>query len=271
MESMVPQLSDSKKDAEKSIALPLTPDTDCIPRGGLWRALADLMFPPTCVDCGALIQREGPVALCPACFSKVTFIASPFCPCCGLPLASPAGEDHPCGDCITSPPPFDLARAVGVYDKVLLEAIHRFKYHHHWPSGKALSRLMARHLWPDIELERYDLILPVPLHPKKLRQRGFNQAVFLGRALARQHGLALRVDLIRRKGYTMPQVGLDAKDRHQNVRGAFEVKTPEAVEGKKVILVDDVYTTGSTVSECAMVLKEAGAEEVAVLTLARAV
>ena len=277
MESMVPQLSDLKKDVEKSIVPPLNPgpleplNPRRMPCSALLHALADLVFPPKCIQCGVLLQTAGDLALCPACLSRITFIRSPLCSCCGAPFDSRIGDDHLCGSCIASEPPFVAARSAGVYDEVLLEVVHRFKYNRHWPSGKVLERLMIRHIWQDVDPNRYDLVLPVPLHPRKLRQRGFNQSVILGRALAGHHRVPLRVDLLRRTGYTLPQVGLDAKDRHKNVKGAFDVRRREEIEGRRILLVDDVYTTGSTVGECARVLREAGASEVVVLTLARAI
>ncbi len=162
-------------------------------------------------------------------------------------------------------------RSVGVYDKTLLAAIHLFKYRGKTEIGRVLGRMMAdfaASAWPP---EAFDLILPVPLHKKRLRNRGFNQAVILGREIAKRFALPLDFSSLRREVGTDPQVGLGRKDRRTNVRGAFAVRRPERIRGRKILLVDDVCTTGSTLNECAAVLLRAEAKTVTLLTLARAV
>jgi len=188
-----------------------------------------------------------------------------------LPFKAETAEDHLCGECITSKQYFSLARAVGIYDKVLLEAIHRFKYNRNMTNGKALGKLMASHEFPLFDPRRYDLIIPVPLHPKRLRQRGFNQSVILAKEIAKKYTLELALNFLRRKIYTIPQFNLGRTERSSNVKGAFSVIRQDRIDGRSIILIDDIFTTGNTVQECAKVLLEAGAKEVAVLTLARAV
>ncbi len=232
--------------------------------------LADLIFPPACCSCGALLGR-GMTTFCGACLSEIRFIRAPLCPVCGIPYPNEEEINHRCADCIRSKESFSLARAVGVYDAVLLEVIHRFKYRGRINLGEVLGRFMAEFRYEDLRIEDYSLIVPVPLHRRRLKERGFNQAVVLAREISRRHAVPMDFGVLKRKIYTEPQTGLGRDDRLRNIRGAFEVVRPEAVKEKKVLLIDDVYTTGSTVRECARVLGKCGASEVAALTLARAV
>jgi ComF family protein len=170
-----------------------------------------------------------------------------------------------------SRPAFSVARAVGYYDATFLEAIHNFKYKGKIASGKTLGRLMAEYRYPTFNLSDFTLIMPVPLHSKRLRERGFNQSVILARQIVRKIPIPLDFLTLKRYIYTEPQIHLGKKERESNVRGAFKVTNPDRIRDHKILLVDDVYTTGSTVKECARVLMESKAATVAVLTLARAV
>lgn len=164
-----------------------------------------------------------------------------------------------------------MARAVARYESVLHDVIHAFKYKGKTATGEILGKMMADHVYPDFSIADYTLMVPVPLHPKRLRERGFNQAVILAREIAKRFSISLDYLTLRRRVFTEPQVSLGKERRTANVKGAFAVKNGKKVEGQKIILVDDVYTTGSTVKECAGALMQHGAAEVAVLTLARAV
>jgi ComF family protein len=187
-----------------------------------------------------------------------------------MPFGHEGTMDHLCGECITREPAFTVARAVGRYKTALLEAIHRFKYGHQTAVGEIMGRMMATYPFPGFDAGAYSLIIPVPLHTKRLRERGFNQSVILARELSRHFSIPLDFMSLRRLHYTAPQVSLGGKEREINVRGAFTIKEPKKIKGSKIILIDDVYTTGSTLRECARCLMDAGAEKVAVLTLARA-
>ena len=233
--------------------------------------LTEIIFPPRCTICGTLMRENKNFSFCPECFSRIYFIQSPQCTCCGLPFPDSEGEDHFCEECITSKQSFSVARALGKYDKTLLEAIHLFKYRGKIVMGKVLGRLMAEREYKSLTTGNYSLIIPVPLHPKRLKERGFNQSLVLAKEVARKFSISLNFSSLKRIVHTKPQTMLKKKERMSNVKRAFEVKDAEKIKGEKILLIDDVYTTGSTVRECSRVLIRHKAAEVAVLTLARAV
>ncbi len=233
------------------------------------KGLADVVFPPQCMACGAVLRGAG-LPFCPLCYTQLRLISSPICPCCGHPYDEPEEQNHLCGACLSAAPAFLTARALGRYESVLLDVIHRFKYGGKVSIGERLGELMAQFTYPSFLIKDYSSVIPVPLHPRRLRQRGFNQALILAREIARCCSLGLDIASLRRVVCTEPQVGLGRDRRGLNIKGAFAVTGQERITGKKIILVDDVYTTGSTVRECALVLMKNKAESVAVLTLARA-
>lgn len=216
--------------------------------------------------------------LCEACAAGFEDIESPICPVCGIMFKSREGEDHICGECILSPKSFRIARAVGVYDQTLMEVLHYFKYKGRIQLARPLGQLMFsafRQYWYDKDIE---LIVPVPLHSRRLRKRGFNQAFFLVRdwgVYAEKAGmtrtpLIIDRDILSRNRWTEPQTGLNRKHRMSNIINAFNINDSSKVIEKNVLLVDDVYTTGATAEECAKTLLQSGAKHVDVLTLARA-
>lgn len=248
------------------------------------QAFLDAIFPPKCLICGAFdglvpddkVSFDSPAHVtasyfCEACRKGLIPIASPFCSKCGLPFISREGEDHTCSECLVEEKYFRRARAFGVYDGSLMEAIHRFKYAKRVSFSRPLSALVREAFFRFWDVNSIDLIVSVPLHMKRLRERGFNQSFLLIRRWAKQEGLPFDGLTLSRSRWTEPQTALSRKERQKNIKGAFAVKDPEKIVGQKILLVDDVYTTGSTVNECARVLMEAGAEFVDVLTLARAV
>lgn len=197
-------------------------------------------------------------------------LSRPWCPCCGLPFASTAAllhsPTHLCAACRDREPLFDSARSAVAYDGVAASAIHLMKYQRRRLLAKPLGALLLPLLE---ELGPVDGVVPVPLHVQRLREREFNQALALAQVVCRSTGRPLWWNRLERTRPTQAQVGLDAAERRRNVRQAFLVRKADTVEGRRILLIDDVMTTGSTVHECARVLKRAGAESVQVLTVAR--
>jgi len=234
-----------------------------------WRCLSDFFFPPLCPLCRKILSENPGSGFCPDCLRQITFLNHPYCPACGLPFPSSSGDDHLCSKCLLEERYFTSARAVGVYQGALAQAISRLKYHGATHLAKPLGKLLIDYQDPSFPLVKFEGILPVPLSPTRLRERGFNQALLLARQLSRAHSIPLRYEALRRVRHTPPQTQLSGPEREKNIRGAFEVPHPEMVEGKHILLIDDVLTTGATVRECAKVLRRAGAKQVDVLTLAR--
>jgi ComF family protein len=235
------------------------------------KGLADVVFPPRCMACGNVLNEQEDRPFCPTCVSRIQYISSPLCPCCGIPMLGTEGTDHFCGTCLLARPSFSVARAVARYETILLDAIHAFKYSGKITNGQTLGKMMADYGYHDFNISSYSLIIPVPLHRRRLRERGFNQSAILAREIAGRFSLPLDLLSLKKNIFTEAQVGLGKNQRTSNVKGAFDVRDHKKIEGQKIILVDDVYTTGSTVKECARVLMKNKAAEVAVLTLARAV
>ena len=233
------------------------------------RALLDFIFPPLCHVCRTFIPDAEKLHICPACREELHKVTHPFCTICGVPFVG-AGSDHACGRCLQHPPSFDVARAAFIHEGSGRRLIHAFKYNQKIHLRRPLGLLTAQGVADFVNIRNPDLIVPVPLHVKRLRSRGFNQAILLGEVLCREWKIPLQRQAIRRIRWTEPQINLTAEQRRDNVKGAFCVKDANVVAGKRVLLVDDVFTTGSTVEECAKTLKKARAAEVVVITVARA-
>lgn len=208
--------------------------------------------------------------LCTACWSKIDLIAPPFCRICGRGLpAQTQDQAFLCIDCQRSSYFFQATRSVCVYDGIIKDCIHLFKYQGRLSLAGPLGALLVGFAHRYLDMKNIDLILAVPLHRRKIRQRQFNQALVLAKSLARAFGKEIDSrSLVKVKGGAA-QVSLSRAERLQNVKGAFQVRYGNRLRGKNALLIDDVFTTGATVNECARMLKEAGAGSVQVLTLAR--
>lgn len=233
------------------------------------RVALDSLLPPQCLSCRGEVGIAG--ALCAACWRGIDFLSPPFCALCGFPFEFESGEDALCGACSRRPPAFDRARAVMRYNEASRGLILGFKHADKTHAAPAFGRWMARA--GDGLLAEGDLVVPVPLHWTRLFRRRYNQAALLAGALAREAGLPAARDLLVRKRPTPSQGRLSREARWRNVRGAFAVRQGRRrlLAGRRVILVDDVLTTGATAEACAKTLKRAGASEVHVLVLARVV
>ncbi len=232
------------------------------------RRIADLVYPPVCLCCGALTGDHG--AVCASCWREVRFIERPYCEVLGLPFSYDPGPGMLCAQAIAHPPVFDRLRAVTIFAGAARTMVHGLKYRDRGDLAPIMAGWMER-AGRDC-LISCDAILPVPLHRTRFALRKFNQSAELARHLSKRTGKPyLPATLVRTKR-TKRQVGLTARAREDNVRAAFAV--PEGheadVRGKRIVLVDDVYTTGATVSAATQALKKAGATEVSVLTFAMA-
>lgn len=237
----------------------------------LFRLLLGFLFPTTCAYCRSPIGSSSVPFFCAACWSDFAPLTGPVCPRCGRQFDSPealnASPDHACGACRVSTPVFDQALSAGLFEGPLREAVHRFKYRPCRSLGAPLAAWMAAQIAP---VSSIDVVIPVPLHRKRLRQRGFNQALLLASGFAGSYGLPLSYDNLVRIRFTAPQVELSGAERIRNVAGAFALARPGDILDRRVLLVDDVFTTGATLNECSRVLTRAGAASVTALTLARA-
>lgn len=240
------------------------------PQSGLFRrafvALSDAVMPPVCLICRTRIV--GHDALCPCCWRDIAFIRPPLCDRMGIPLPFDTGEGSISAAAAADPPAFDRARAVAAHSGSMRTLVHALKFQDRQDTRRLLGKWLieaGREL-----IANCDIVVPVPLARRRLLARRFNQAAILAREVARQTGLTYEPLLLERTRATESQVGLTRDQRRRNVSGAFIV--PERrradIEGKSVLLIDDVLTTGSTVGACARVLRRAGATRVDVLTLA---
>lgn len=229
--------------------------------------LFDFFLPPACAYCLERHDPPNPDYFCVACLGQILPLEHPRCPRCALPYPADAGTDHHCQTCLgEKQKTFEDVTAVGPYDGLLRDAIHRFKYRGDVNLDRPLGRLMADQLVRSHE--KFDLVVPVPLHPARFRQRTFNQADLLARRIVKYLGLQLDNSLLFRARSGPAQQELSSSDRRRNVRHAFSLTHP--IECRRVLLVDDVMTTGATVRECARLLRSEGAETVHVAVLARA-
>ena len=224
-----------------------------------------------CLLCGSKdLYHEG-CLICKDCLNSVAFISHPVCVRCGKPFLTEATRDHVCGNCLTQEPYFNRVRALGRYEGALETIIHNLKYKQKFSMVNLLNVLLEHKHNHAIAFPSYDLLIPVPLHRSRLRQRGFNQTVIVGNILKKKYRLPLHTNILQRIAPTRSQVTLPVKARKANMQNAFRVKKPRSVEGKTILLLDDVYTTGATMNECARVLKKSGASQVDGFVIARAV
>ena len=250
------------------MALRLDFITQTVPQ--LAMAAFDLVLPPRCLACGDELAQDND--LCAPCWSRLNFISGSLCRVCGRPQGEHAIADGACGDCLDAPPPFDRMRAALAYDFASKPMILGLKHRERLEGVGLFAKWMLAAGGPMIE--RAEVILPVPVHRMKLVRRGFNQAAVIAQAIAKQAGKPCPLAALRKIEQTRPQVGLNADERAQNVTEAsFTVPSKQRawIDGKRLLLIDDVYTTGTTTAACCAVLKRAGARQIDILTLARVV
>jgi len=246
---------------------------------GVWNGLLDLVYPPVCLVCGDFQDDT----LCSVCIDAFVPTMPPYCDHCGAP--APAGHSV-CQSCERgrAAVPYVWSHALGIYSGTLLHAIHRLKYDGRTALGAPLGKLLARSLdavpssmltpplLPTLDPAgtlTFDAVVPVPLHHVRYRQRGFNQAELLAKSLAAERGWKLDTEGLKRVRNTRTQTKLNADERAENVRDAFQTRSTTHYAGKSVLLVDDVLTTSATLSACALAVQNAGATRVCIAALAR--
>ena len=232
------------------------------------RAALDIALPTLCVSCREPVEGDG---LCPACWSRLSFIAKPYCPRLGIPFVYDPGPDLLSMEAIANPPAYQRARAAVRYDDIARDLVHALKYQDRTDLAPAMGRWMA-HAGGELLVDA-DALVPVPLHWKRSWSRRYNQSGALARVIEKQSGVGMVGDALTRVRPTQQQVGLSRSERASNVQGAFGVpkEKKSRVAGKRIVLIDDVLTSGATVDACARALLRAKAASVDVLVLARVV
>lgn len=234
------------------------------------RAASLLFFPSFCRVCRNLLEKPEERIVCRECLAKCVPRSGPECLCCGR-FFEGGEEPHDCAACLARKPAYSIHRSCGRYSGVLKDLIILYKFQKIEFLGGVLAEFAAKARSGDEDLWRdMDIVIPVPLHRRRKRERGFNQSEVMARKLARAKGIEMTAGSLVKVKDVPPQTSLEAADREQNVRGVFVVRKRELIRGRTVLLVDDVFTTGATIGESSRALREAGARDVRVLTLAQA-
>ncbi|KAF0179149.1 MAG: phosphoribosyltransferase [Nitrospirae bacterium] len=223
-------------------------------------SLLGLLFPQRCPLCDTQAHSSRAVPICESCWATIRHYTGPACSLCGLPAVSHHTER--CQECVSNPPAFVFARCYGIYEGVLKEAIHFLKFNGMRRLAKPLAALLC-----ELPLPAVDAVVPVPLHISQLRKREFNQTALIGKHLAGHLRIPLRTDLLMKTKETAAQINVDRKERLRNLKKAFAAS--KDASGLRILVIDDVVTTGATARESANALKNAGAKEVFVVALAR--
>jgi ComF family protein len=229
------------------------------------RLLLNAVLPPQCLACSTVVDTPG--HLCGSCFGRFTFITPPHCGICGLPLDQTVTDDLICGACVVERPAYGQARAAFIYDEHSRPLVLKLKHGDRTDMAAHLAKWLQRS--GREVLEAADVLIPVPLHRWRLLMRAYNQSALLAHAVGKLSGKKVVADGLIRTKSTPPQGGLSRKERRRNVAKAFSVRRPADIEGKRVLLIDDVLTSGATANACAITLMHAGAAGVDVLALAR--
>lgn len=234
-------------------------------------AALNLFYPPACQICSNERATVDEGFVCRSCWHGVRFVQRPFCERCGLPYEGSITNEFECTNCREIQLHFSTARSAVIANPLILEVIHHYKYNRALWFEPFLAGLLVQQARPLLQRDSWDMIVPVPLHPVKQREREFNQADRLARHLGAATGLPVRNRLIRRVAPTRTQTLLSRQERADNVRRAFAPCRETSLAGARVVVLDDVMTTGATTSACARVLRKMGAADVCVWTVARGV
>jgi len=231
---------------------------------------ADILFPRRCAACGEKLFGLPKRKICSDCRADIFFLRHPVCRICGKELGGDKGREYLCGDCLRGVPPYTLARSVVRYSAPIQKLLHGLKYGKDTSVMPGIGEIVS--CFDISPFYHCDYVMPVPLHPRRLRQRGLNQSVLLAKIFFRKQAeTVLNSDSLLRIKNTAPQTTLGGRLRRKNLRGAFMLVDRVNIAGSTVCLVDDVFTTGTTASECSRVLLRHGVREVRVMTLARVI
>lgn len=230
--------------------------------------ILNLILPPRCINCGKILMDD--IGLCPECFNEINFISQPYCKKCGLPFENaPNSKSLLCGHCMKKGKSiFRLGRSAIKYDDASKNLVLSFKFMDKTDNAKVFAQWL-KIAGKDIFSDGVDVIVPIPLHFTRLVKRRYNQSALLARELSKLTGIRTDYNSVIRHRKTKPQVQFSGHARVKNVKDAFSVKYIDRIKGQRVLLIDDVLTTGSTLKECALALKKAGAKSVDSLTVAR--
>ena len=231
--------------------------------------ILQLLFPPLCCGCTTPLLAENTQGFCCSCWARVVFFTSPLCLICGTELSRDVSpEDRWCGSCVQHRPPFDSARSLVYYREPVRTLLHRLKFNGDTRAVAGLRGLIEKGGCRRL-IKEYDLVVPVPLFPARLKKRGLNQALVLARLFFLKESVQIDPSALKKVENTPAQSELGGLDRRRNLAGSIEAGPGAKLGGRRICLIDDVFTTGATVSECSRVLKENGAETVEVITFAR--
>lgn len=238
---------------------------DLPPRKQLWQKLVESIYPPLCLSCGTELQTDG---FCGSCWQETKFITGLVCDACGTPLLGEDENSAFCDTCLKDPPSWQRGRAAAVYHGGAAKSVMALKYADRWDLAKPLANYMTS---TEPSVLETDIVVPVPLHWARLFKRKYNQAALLSREVARRLDQTHIPDLLIRKKRTTIQKSMDREARFQNLQNAFSVspKYKASIQGQRILLIDDVMTTGATLSACANALKASGSGDVNVLVFAR--
>ncbi len=237
-------------------------------------AVVSVMFPAPCWICGAVLTRAGMLPICEGCFQALRPLNGPVCACCGRPFASEVALDAQmpkCFACRRDVYAFECARSFGPYTDHMVRAISLMKYERLTQLGRWFAQRLHSIARENAALSDVDVVVPVPLHPGRLRERGYNQAELIAKPLARWMQLPLGPYLLMRTKPRPSRLLLSRRERWLTVRGAYEIRKGTRVDNLRILLIDDVFTTGATLDACSRALKRAGAKSVVGLTVARAI
>jgi len=229
-------------------------------------SIMDFVYPPHCLVCGRYLS-EKEKDLCEGCWNSLGMIPFPFCPNCKSFFSD---EKNRCLFCSTDSNLL-YVRSLGIFDDFYKVLIHKFKYKGKVSLGKKLSKKLGEEIKKDKRFSSFDFLIPVPLHPARKRERGYNQSEVMGEVISKELDISFLKNVLKRIKNTKDQTKLNDEQRRKNVKDAFKVSFPEMIKDKKIILVDDVITTGATLDECAKVLKDNGAKKIVGVTLVLAV